>query len=253
MKISKYFFELLIGGILLITFNTIQAQNTTGGYILLSGEVVSPAGTAIKGVHILNTNTNELSISDESGFFSISMHLSHVLRFSAVGFRTYYYTKKNINSKDISYIIIVLQTVTIGLKNINIIVKEEVRAENLFRPKSLPAPFSFGYQGEQHELKPTLMSPISMLYDWLSKEGKQKRELEELLKQEDIKKVIAQRYETDLMWEVTGLTGSALEEFKVYCNLSAYFVTHASDYEFLLKIKECFNNFEPSQIEFNNP
>lgn len=173
MKISTYFFKLLLVGLLLIPCKTVKAQTPAGGFILLSGEIVSPAGTPIKGVHILNTNTNELSISDKSGFFSISMHLSHVLRFSAVGFRTYYFTKKNINTTDISYIRIVLQTVTIGLKNIDIIAKEEERSENLFRPKPLPAPFSFGFQGEQNEVKPTIMSPISLLYEWLSKESKQ--------------------------------------------------------------------------------
>lgn len=225
----------------------VYAQSTTennGDYILLSGEIVSPAGTPIEGVHILNTNTNQLSISDEYGFFSLTMYKSHVLRFSAVGFRTYYFTLKKGN-ENVTYKRITLQTVTVGLKNVDIIAKEEPRAENLFKPKPLPPPFVFGYQGEQHEVKPNLGNPVSLLYNWLSKEGKQKRQLEELLQQEEIKNLVAKRYESDLIWELTGYAGEELERFKKYCNLSDYFVTHASDYDFLLKVKTCFNTYEP--------
>jgi len=233
--------------ILLITRTSIvvKAQNNSGGYLLLSGEVVSPANTPIDGVHILNTNNNNLAITDNTGFFSLTMHETHVLRISAVGFKTYYYSVKKYNKENLSYVKITLQTVTIGLKNIDIIAKEEPRAEYLFRPKPLPSPFSFGYQGVQHKVKPTVMNPISMLYDWLSKEGKQNRKLEELLKQEEVKKLVANRYESDLMWQLTGYAGPELERFKKHCNLSDYFVTNASDYEFLLKIKDCYNSYIP--------
>ncbi len=229
----------------LLTLNDGFSQVSTSGYLLLSGEIVSPAETPIDGVHILNTNTNDLAISDAGGFFSIIMHKSHVLRISAVGFKTYYYSLKISQEKDISYVKIILQTVTLGLKNVNIIAKEEPRATNMFRPKPIPAPFSFGYQGEQYKIKPTVLNPISALYDWLSKEGKQNRKLEELLKQEDVKKLVANRYESDLIWQLTGYAGKELEAFKRYCNLSGYFVANSSDYEFLLKIKTCYNSYSP--------
>jgi carboxypeptidase-like protein len=226
-------------------FGNLQAQNDTGGYMLVSGEIVSPAGTPIDGVHILNTNNNDLAVSDKSGFFSLSMHKSHVLRISSVGFKTYYYSLKKYNQENITYVKITLQTVTVGLKNIDIIAKEEPRAEHLFRPQANPPPFSFGYQGEQHKVKPNVMNPISMLYEWLGKEGKQNRKLEELLKDEAVRKLVSNRYESDLFWELTGYTGSQLEKFKQHCNLSDYFVINSSDYEFLLVIKECYNSYIP--------
>lgn len=230
--------------LLICTYSWSNAQNN-GGYILLSGEIISPAGTPIQGVHILNTCNNQLAISDENGFFTLTMHKSHVLRFSAVGFKTYYFTLKENDADKMLYKRITLQTVTVGLKNVNIVAKEEPRAENLFRPKPLPPPFTFGYQGVQHEVKPTLANPISLLYNWLSKEGKQKKQLEELLKQEELQKLVANRFESDLIWELTGYVGKELERFKKHCNLSDYFVTHASDYEFLLKVKQCYNTYEP--------
>lgn len=225
--------------------NNLRAQSNSGGFQLLSGEIVSPANTPIEGVHILNTNTNVLAITDESGFFSMSIHKTHVLRISAVGFKTYYYSLKKQSNNDFNYIKLTLQTVTVGLKNIDIIAKEEPRAEHLFRTRPIPAPFSFGYQGVQHEVKPSAMNPISLLYNWLSKEGKQNKKLEELLKQEAIKELVANRYESDIIWELTGYTGQELEKFKAYCNLSEHFVTHSTDYEFLLKIKNCYNSYFP--------
>lgn len=220
-------------------------QVNTSGYLLLSGEIITPANTPIDGVHVLNTNTNDLAISDTGGFFSITMHKSHILRISAVGFKTYYYSLKQREIDNISYVTVKLQTVTVGLRNVDIIAKEEVRAENMFRPKPIPAPFTFGYQGVQQDVKPSVFNPISALYNWLSKEGKQNRKLEELLKQEEVKTLIANRYESDLIWKLTGYAGEELEKFKTYCNLSDYFVANSSDYEFLFKIKECYNSYSP--------
>jgi len=245
MKLATSFLLLFFCTITL--YKSCHAQTNASGYILLSGEIASPANTSIAGVHILNTNTNELAITDASGFFSISMHQSHVLRISAVGFKTYYFSLKKIQDKELGYVKITLQTITVGLKNVDILAKEEQRAEHLFRPKPFPSPFSFGYQGEQHKVKPSVMNPISLLYNWLSKEGKQNRKLEELLKQEEIRKFIANRYESDLIWELTGYAGKELDLFKEHCNLSDYFVANASDYELLFKIRECYNTYIPEK------
>ncbi len=233
--------------IILVLVNSVKllAQNNTSGYILLSGEIVSAADTPIEGVHILNTNTNMLSITDESGFFTLSMHTSHVLRISAVGFKTHYYSLKSQAQNSFDYVKITLQAVTVGLKNVDIIAKEEQRSTNMFKPKPIPAPFTFGFQGVQQKVEPSVLNPISALYNWLSKEGKQNKKLEALLKQEEIKALVAGRYESDLIWELTGYTGQELESFKSYCNLSDYFVANASDYEFLLKIKTCYNSYSP--------
>ena len=74
----------------------------------------------------------------------MAIHMSHVLRISAVGFKTYYYSLKQPINTDINYVRITLQTVTVVLKNADVIAKEEDRSENLFRSKPLPAPFHLG-------------------------------------------------------------------------------------------------------------
>lgn len=245
MKANYFLWKISLVIWLVLLSKFVSAQIATSGYLLLAGELVSAANTPIDGVHILNTNTNVLSISDKSGFFSIAMHKSHVLRISAIGFKTYYYSLKNEQDYDLGYVKIILQTVTIGLKNIDIVATEEARSKNMFRPKPIPAPFSFGYQGEQHEVKASALNPISLLYNWLSKEGKQNKKLVELLKQEEVQKLVANRYESELIWQLTGFAGKELERFKAHCNLSDYFVANASDYEFLLRIKNCYNSYIP--------
>ena len=246
MKFKVLYFISLHAISTTLLVSSVLGQSNSGGYFLLSGEIVSPANTSIDGVHILNTNTNELSVSDNTGFFTIKMHKSHVLRISSVGFKTYYYSLKKQTNDHIGYIKLTLQTVTIGLNNVDIIAKEEQRAENMFRPKPIPAPFSFGYQGIQHDIKPNALNPISLLYNWLSKEGKQQKKLEELLKQDEVKNIVANRFESDLIWELTGFAGQELEQFKTHCNLSDYFVANSTDYDFLLKIKACYNSYNPN-------
>lgn len=241
---KAYFYWLLT---LVFIFSSLKAftQIDDSGYLLVSGEIVNAANTPIEGAHILNTSTNELAISDASGFFSINMHTSHVLRISSVGFKTYYFNLRKAQIPNSSFLKITMQTVSVGLKNVDVVAEKELRATNLFRPKPTPLPFNFGYQGQQKAIKPTVLNPVSLLYNWLSKEGKQNRKLEELLKQEEIRKWIAQRYESDIVWELTGYTGKELEAFKIYCGLTDTFVKNASDYDFLVKIRACYNAYTP--------
>lgn len=221
----------------------LQAQyGTTEGLILLSGEVVDENGKPLKDVHIQNMGNKQVTVTDNSGFFSIFLYKDHNLRFSAVGFRPTYFTTKA-NSKSSIYQVIKLRSTSVALNEITVTARKEARATEMMIPPEGDPLFSIGYQGEQKEVKPNVGSPISALYNWLGKEGKQNKKLEELLKQDKIKEIAGKRFESEEFWQLTGLVGPELEEFKDFCGMTDLFLATATDYEFLVRVKACYENF----------
>jgi hypothetical protein len=235
--------HLLGVAILLLFTNQVKAQyGTTQGLILLSGEVVDDEGNGLKDVHVQNMGNKNVTVTDNSGFFSIYLHKSHNLRFSAVGFRPTYFTPSE-NSRASVYKVVKLRSVATALSEITIRPDEVERATEMMIPSPGEPLFSIGFQGEQEDFKPNIGSPISALYNLFSKDSKQQKKLEELLKQDKLQELYDQRFERDDFWQLTGLSGAELEEFKEFCGMSELFVITATDYEFILRVKSCYDKF----------
>lgn len=223
----------------------IKAQyGTTEGLILLSGEVVGPEGTGLMDVHVQNLNNRQVTVTDNTGFFSIYVHHTHRLRFSAVGYRPFYLEIEVQDDENNLYEVIKMRRETIALDEITITPEEIERATNMMMPQSGEPLFSIGYQGEPGAVKPNVGNPISFLYYWFSRGGKQMRKLEELKKQGKISGQVDDRFESELFWELTGLVGEELEEFKAFCNMSDSFIMYSSEYDFILKVNQCFDEFK---------
>jgi len=203
--------------------------------------------TALADVHLRNRNNHQVNVTDPTGFFLMYISKTHVIRFTSVGFETFYFSLPGGYKGDIYYMRIILKQRTTPLENVTIYGKDEV-TESMLRRENLPNPLegvTFGtLQGEPHEVEPTLANPMSLLWDWFSREGKERRKLKEILKQEEIRKQVDKRFDSDLIWELTGLYGDELERFKVYCNLSASYVLNASEYDFLLAVKNCYYKYK---------
>lgn len=238
-------FNVLIWCVLLLSPLATKAQyGTTQGLILLSGEVVDEEGNGLPDVHIQNMTNKQVTVSDESGFFSIYLHRTHNLRFSAVGYRPFYFIPNENNQASSQYEEIRLTSTTIALSEVTIHSDREERATEMMIPPPGEPLFTIGYQGEQTPVKANAGNPVSLLYYWLSKEGKQQRKLEELLKQEKVQKLVDKRFENEEFWQMTGLVGEELEEFKAFCGMSDLFIISSSDYDFLLRVKDCFSKFK---------
>ena len=128
-----------------------------------------------------------------------------------------------------------------------ILSKKEVK-ESMLRPENPPNPLkniSYGkLQGDPVPVEPGIMNPASLLWDWFSREGKEKRKLKAILKLDEVRTRVDIRFESDLIWELTGLYGEELDRFKVFCNLPQSFVLRANEYDFLLAIKSCYYSYK---------
>lgn len=233
---------------ILVTHLSFGQYGTTEGLVLLIGEVTSEDEvSALSDVHLLNRNNGQVVITDPTGFFSIYISKIHVVRFTSVGYEQFYYSIPGDFKGEVMYQKIALKRKTTPLENVTIYGDREV-TESILSVKKEPNPLEgvqFGtLVGEAHEVKPTAMNVASLLWDWWSREGKQKRKLKEILEQEQITSMVDSRFESDLIWELTGLYGTELAKFKRYCNLPPSYVLTANDYDFLVSVKRCYYTFK---------
>lgn len=221
---------------------------TTEGLILFTGEIVlEDSVTPLADVHLYNRNNHQITITDSSGFFSMYVSKIHVVQFTSIGYEPYYFSIPGGYQGEVYYYKIILQRSTTPLKNVIIFSKKEV-TESMLRRENPPNPLkniSYGtLQGDPVPVEPGIMNPASLLWDWFSREGKEKRKLKAILKMDEVRTRVEIRFESDLIWELTGLYGEELDRFKVFCNLPQSFVLSANEYDFLLAIKSCYFNYK---------
>lgn len=224
---------------------------TTRGLILLTGEVQSEGGLrTLPDVHVYNQNNTQVIVTDPTGFFSIYVSKVHVIRFSSVGYDPFYFSIPGDFVGDVFYVNIEMKQSITALRPLTIYGKEE-ETESMLSRDTGPNPLEHiqlgTLQGEARAIEPTLANPVSLLWDWFSKEGKEKRKLKEILARDEIKSTVDKRFDSELIWELTGLYGNELENFKRYCNLPEGFVIQSSEYDFLLAVKKCYYKYK-SQV-----
>jgi hypothetical protein len=232
-----------------VPFNHTLAQyGTTRGLILLTGEILQEDGiTPLQDVHVYNQNNRQVNVSDPTGFFSMYVSKVHVLRFSSVGYEPFYFSIPGDFSSDVYYVQIEMKSRTVPLRAITIYGEEEKTVSMLTREKSQNSlgDIQLGtLRGKAKPVEPTLENPMSLLWDWFSREGKEKRKLKAILARDEIRSAVDKRFESDLIWELTGLYGEELEKFKRYCNLPEGFVIDANEYDFLLSVKSCYYKYK---------
>ena len=214
----------------------------------MTGEVKSEGGlTALPDVHVYNQNNAQVTVTDQSGFFSMYVSKIHVIRFSSVGYDSFYFSIPGDFAGDVYYVRIEMKQSITALRSVTIYGKEE-KTESMLSRDTGPNPLAnvqLGtLKGEAREIEPTLANPVSLLWEWFSKEGKEKRKLKEILARDEIRTSVDKRFDSELIWELTGLYGEELENFKAYCNLPEGFVIQASEYDFLLAVKTCYYKYK---------
>ena len=107
----------------------------------------------------------------------------------------------------------------------------------------------------KHPLQPQasipLGSPVTALYMLFSKEGKSARRLQAAKERDKVFMLTYQKFNRDIVAQVTGLRGNLLDEFMLYCRPEDTFLLQANEYEIHHKILEDYEKFTNNLI--SNP
>lgn len=224
--------------------------------INLNGEIISSEdGELVPYVHIININTNEGTSSDFSGKFSIKVNKTDTLIFSAVGFEKYALTlvENEIDSKDY-YIRILLYQSSYELAPVNIYAfKDEAGFKQDILNMEVPEPANpkiiipGAHQGPvtSRDLNGgfSLGSPISSVVNVFSKEAKELRKYQKVLKDAPRQKTLHEKYNLEIVEEITGLKDEELNQFMLFCKIPEDYIIKANDYEIILAVNACYKEF----------
>ena len=164
--------------------------------IRLSGTVLQPdKSTPVPGATVIKVSTGLGVISDEQGQFKIDVAQDDTLLLRAVGYKPLLYLPNKLPVSELRVNIVMQEdSVLLGEVEVTSRPSQEMidRAlRNMKREKSSQAKRPGYIPGLEPPPPPpapapTIASPIGLMYDMFSKEGKERRKVEELKRQQEM-------------------------------------------------------------------
>ncbi len=239
----------------------VQAQQKKYAARVFDGITYQP----LSGASIYNVSTKKFAFTDKNGRFEIDLSLNDTLIISKSTYRqlvTVIDQKLFYGFEDffLYYKATMLKEVTIiginpsyeGFKKDIVTLKLPdyyKRAEDVHLSEMQKANAAYQSSGNILSLggKVTL-SPISFLYDKYNKHAKINRLYNEMLSYGDEVERIQQKYNRELVSELTGLEGEELLNFMMYCRFSYYDLVRWSDEQIREKIRSNYFNYQYDKI-----
>ena len=190
-------------------------------------------------------------VADSNGFFTLVISQKDTLKISSLGFHDFYFVKDP--SRQTSYFqVIQLRSKIFELNAVQITGKRTLDLENPmlrweYKAKFLPKLWLFYTPTGGPPEAPTVMSPISFLYDKYSRRGKAARKLRDMVAERARRKFNSYRYNANKVQQWTGLLDDEIEEFMRFCPMPQAFLDEASEYEIIEKTFRCLEDFDNRQ------
>jgi hypothetical protein len=207
-----------------------MAQYKLSGRVSASGENKE----LLSKVAIINKSANDMSYTDDEGFYSIIIHKGDTLEFSRLGYFSYTYFVGSVN----------------GPVNRNIILSEkknvlqEIKVSGLTRYQrdSIERTNTFGKAVNQQQVS-TIMSPVTSLYQQFSKKYKDLRKFQAQYADMEKQKFIDTKYTYEMVTAITKLEGDAVAYFMNNYPMDYNFARTSNALEIKLWVKHNYKEY----------
>lgn len=216
-----------------------------------NGELVSFAS-------IIDRTQNIQYITDESGYIELDLADSTLIKISAIGFHPFYYLSDQ--KSDTIFIPLLpkiydLKEFTISPWSTIALFKKafedfELEDSNVLEinlaPIYLLSPKKHirSQYSSQELVSFSFSSPISGFYNLYSKKAKSLRMLHQLQGKDKRTQLVYKKYNSQLVQSITGIKETEkLKRVMEFCRPSESFILSASDYELVVFIIDCYQDF----------
>lgn len=217
------------------------------------------------GASVYNMNTKKFAFTDKDGKFAINLSMNDTLVISKSSYRQLVVSiNKQVFYSSEDFFLYYKATM---LKEVNIIAinpsyegfkKDIVTMELPEYYKHIEDAKLDEFQKANATYKPDgnflalggqmTTSPITFLYDKYSRKSKMNRLYNEMMSYEDEVERVQDKYNREIVSELTGLKGDELLKFMMYCRFSYYDLVRMSDAEIQSKIKSKFYDYQYNRI-----
>ena len=247
----KFTFRILFFCLILfiLSFNSFGQFLKIGERVIVAGYVFEESTSSpLPYVNVYIKQTRIGTITDPSGYFLLSAKLNDTLTFSSLGYDKKYVVLTDTARENMKPIIVFLDTRIYELGSIDIIaLKRYKQLEYDITNMRLPDD-DYVYAARNFPFRPAdidyysrganpgfglVFSPITALYDMFSKEGKERRKLEEITERDQLSKIIDQKLSPDLVMKITGLSREDSNVFINWCSFSPDFIKNLNEYDLI--------------------
>jgi hypothetical protein len=224
----------------------------------LKGQIIHAVNkSALSAAHILNLNTVQGTITNDKGFFELPARANDTILVSYLGFSSIKVKITNDllkgNELEIALYekpeeikeVIIKSTQLIGVLEIDV---KKVPKDRFTRIhiNGLPQTYEVGAPQKRNFASPVaaLFQPVDFLYNLFGNKPKQLKKLQKLKKEDDLRKMLAGKFDREVMMEYLQMDRQELTELLTDCSYSDYFIKKASDLQMIEAILGCYENYK---------
>jgi hypothetical protein len=207
-------------------------------------------------VHIYNERTRRTSVSDTSGYFAVSVCKEDTLVFSAIGFflKAVCINDSMLMEKSVfieltprRYEILEARVYALGTyeqfkQKVLALKLKETKTDKLRKSLydiSRQTGREVKYQQEMDKLARGVLYSVPIL----TPEEIAMIKLKKIREKEKIRNIIYEKFNPDIVGELTGLEGDEITEFMVFCNFSEKYLLETNQYYILVNVLEKFEEY----------
>ncbi len=229
-----------------------QSQKLKGQ--IIHAETKKPLSAA----HILNLNTVIGTITNEKGLFELTSKANDTVLVSFLGFSSIKLKVTNDLLKGNEVVIsleekpeevkevIIKSTKLIGVLEVDV---KQVPKDRFTRIhiNGLPQTYEIGNPQKISSPIAKLLNPVDLVYNLFGKKPKQLKKLKKLKKEDDLRKMLAGKFDREVMMEYLEMDKQELIKLLSDCNYSEYFIKKASDLQLIEAVLNCYENYKALQ------
>ncbi|CAL2102992.1 Carboxypeptidase-like protein [Tenacibaculum sp. 190130A14a] len=227
-----------------------QAQETLKGQVVHS-ETKKPLSAA----HILNLNTVVGTITNEKGLFELTAKANDTVLVSFLGFSSIKLKITNDLLKGNEVIIslaekpeevkevVIRSTKLIGVLEVDV---KQVPKDRFSRIhiNGLPQTYEVGRPQKIVSPLSKILNPVDLVYNLFGKKPGQLKKLKKLKKEDDLRKMLAGKFDREVMMEYLEMDRAELNKLLGDCNYSEYFIKKASDLQLIEAVLNCYESYK---------
>jgi hypothetical protein len=216
-----------------------QLSNAQVTVIRVKGKVLEERGQPVPNSIVLNTRTKKGAFGGPDGGFVIECNKSDTLTITCLGYFSRQICFKDSVQKSVYYPRIFLNERTYSYATLNIFAPRDLEDIQMDIQ-------SLGYNEDDYMLSGinAAVSPITFLYQQLSKKEASKRIVAQLENDDRRRDLLKELFVIYVDYKIIELSTEDFDDFISYLNVSDEFMKSSSQYEFLVFVKDRFQDYQ---------